>query len=354
MLSHQLNDSFRAVNRLLAAGEEVYWLSSPWDSDGKLFPPGTLFIPNGTRVAIQVRHLAEATGLEFAAVNRRPAVDARNLHHVRIGLWDRFGGSIASGWTRWVLEQYDFPLSLVYPQALDAGNLAAKYDVLIFPAGAIPPANRAGAAVTNAGEDSPARSRQAVDPSTIPEEYRGWLGDVTAEKTIPQLRQFLEDGGTIIAIGSSTSLAFHLGLPVADALLERRSDGTERPIERDRLYVPGSLLQARVDNSNPVACGMGPLVDVYFDNSPVFRLLPEAGIGGIRPVSWFSGKKLLRSGWAIGEGYLDQGVVVVDAPVGKGRIYLFGPEITFRGQPHGTFKFLFNAILYAKSEPARL
>jgi len=54
------------------------------------------------------------------------------------------------------------------------------------------------------------------------------------------------------------------------------------------------------------------------------------------------------------EGYLDGGVVAVDVPVGKGKVYLFGPEITFRGQPHGTFKFLFNAILYAKSEPARL
>ena len=354
MLSHQLNDSFRAVNRLLEAGEEVYWLLSPCESDGGPFPAGTLFIPNGQGTGARVRQLAEATGLQFTAINRRPAVDTRQLRRVRIGLWDRFGGSIASGWTRWVLEQYDFPLDLVYPQSLDAGNLAAKFDVLIFPAGAIPRANRSGTGGTNAGEDSSDRPRQAIDPSTIPEEYRGWLGDVTVEKTIPQLRQFVEDGGTLIAIGSSTGLAFHLGLPVADALLERRPDGTERPIERDRLYVPGSLLQARVDNNNPVACGMGAVADVYFDNSPVFRLLPEAEIGGIRPVAWFSGKKLLRSGWAIGEGYLDQGVIAVDAPAGKGRVYLFGPEITFRGQPHGTFKFLFNAILYAKSEPVRI
>jgi len=133
-----------------------------------------------------------------------------------------------------------------------------------------------------------------------------------------------------------------------------RADGAERPIGRDRLYVPGSLLQARVDNTNPVACGMGVVADVYFDNSPVFRLLPEAALEGILPVAWFSGKRLLRSGWAVGEGYLDGGVVAVDVPVGKGKVYLFGPEITFRGQPHGTFKFLFNAILYAKSEPARL
>ena len=354
MLSHQLNESFRAVNRLLAAGEEIYWLTSSWDSDGRSFPAGTLFVPNGKGAFGQVRQLAEATGLEFVAVDGRPAADARKLRPVRVGLWDRFGGSIPSGWTRWVLEQFDFPLDVVYAQTLDRGNLAAKYDVLIFPSGAIPRAHRAGAAGSQAGEGPPDRIKQPVDPSTIPEEYRAWLGDITIEKTIPQLRQFVDDGGTLIAVGSSTSLAYHLGLPVADALVERRPDGTERAIERDRLYVPGSLLQARVDNSNPVACGMGDSVDVYFDNSPVFRLLPEAALAGIRPVAWFSGKRLLRSGWAIGEGYLDQGLVVVDAPVGKGKVYLFGPEITFRGQPHATFKFLFNAIFYGKSEPARL
>ena len=29
---------------------------------------------------------------------------------------------------------------------------------------------------------------------------------------------------------------------------------------------------------------------------------------------------------------------------GKGRIVLFGFRVQFRGQPHNTFKFLFNAI----------
>ena len=65
----------------------------------------------------------------------------------------------------------------------------------------------------------------------------------------------------------------------------------------------------------------------------------------MRAVAWYDNPRPLRSGWALGETYLDQGVQVVDAPYGKGRVYLFGPEITFRGQPHGTFKFLFNGIV---------
>ena len=65
---------------------------------------------------------------------------------------------------------------------------------------------------------------------------------------------------------------------------------------------------------------------------------------GVRPVAWFDSATPLRSGWAYGQGYLKGGVVVVDASVGKGKLLLFGPEITFRAQPHGTFKFLFNGI----------
>ena len=34
----------------------------------------------------------------------------------------------------------------------------------------------------------------------------------------------------------------------------------------------------------------------------------------------------------------------LQATVGKGRLVMFAPEITFRAQPHGTFKFLFNGI----------
>jgi len=298
-------------------------------------------------VAPKVRQLVDATGLGFVAISRRPAADARRLHPIRIGLWDRYGGSITSGWTRWILEQFDFPLEAVYAPTLDAGNLAAKYDVLIFPSGAIPPA-------TKDGKRPPNHRRQPVDPSTIPAENRAQLGDITVEKTIPQLRQFAEEGGTLIAIGTSTSLAYYLNLPIADALVEHKPDGTEQAIGREKLYVPGSLLRAQTDIASPLASGMGESVDVYFDNSPVFRLLPEAALRSIRPVAWFSGKRVLRSGWAVGQDYLNEGVVAVDAPFGKGNVYLFGPEIIFRGQAHGTFKFLFNAIFYGTSEPVKL
>ena len=90
-------------------------------------------------------------------------------------------------------------------------------------------------------------------------------------------------------------------------------------------------------------------VDVFYDNSPAFRLGADAAAKGVRPLAWFANATPLRSGWAWGQSNLDGAVEAVEAPVGKGTLYLFAPEITFRGQPHGTFKWLFNGI-YSPAE----
>ena len=67
-----------------------------------------------------------------------------------------------------------------------------------------------------------------------------------------------------------------------------------------------------------------------------------------------AGGDLLDSGWAWGQQYLNNSVAIAEVPVGKGRVLLYGPEVTFRGQPHSTFKFLFNGILYGAATPVGL
>ena len=103
---------------------------------------------------------------------------------------------------------------------------------------------------------------------------------------------------------------------------------------------------------SPIAHGVTNPVDVFYDNSPVFSLEPSAATKGVRPIAWFDTTTPLRSGWAFGQGYLKDGVQVVDASVGKGKLFLFAPEITFRAQPHGTFKFLFNGLYLSARQPA--
>ena len=237
------------------------------------------------------------------------------------------------------MEQFEFDFRQVFPKELDEGDLNSKFEVLVFVGGSIP----------RAGGDTGGRRRfrgRTPKPEDIPEEYHDWLGSVTVDKTIPKLKEFLEQGGTILTIGSATSLASHLELPLENPLLEKKEDGSIGRIGREKYYIPGSVLKVRVNNQEPLAYGMEEHTDIYFNNSPVFRLLPEATIRGVRPIAWFDSEKPLRSGWAWGQDYLKNTVAVAQAKVGKGHLFLFGPEITYRSQPHASFKFLFNGIYY--------
>jgi hypothetical protein len=342
LVSHQVNDAFVAVNRLLKANEDVYWLKSAVNANGKQYPVGTMYVTAKATTLPILQKLASDKGLTFDALPSKPAGDSMKLKPVRIGLWDQYGGSMPSGWTRWLFEQYEFPFEVVFPQTLDAGNLNAKFDVLVFVDGAIP--LRDGAAGGGGGGGFGAQP--AAD--AIPAEFRGWLGRVTVAKTVPELKKFAENGGTVITIGSSTALGYHLGLPVKNALVEI-VNAVERPLPREKYFVPGSILEARVDNTNPLAYGMSDHAMVFYDESPAFRLQPEAALKGVKPVAWYESPTPLRSGWAWGQQYLDQAVSIIEAPVGKGHVVLFGNEVNWRAQPHGTFKLLFNGIYYGSA-----
>jgi hypothetical protein len=104
-------------------------------------------------------------------------------------------------------------------------------------------------------------------------------------------------------------------------------------------------LRVAVDPKNPLAHGYGAEVDIFFDNNPVWRLDASApNAKNVRPVAWFSSPTPLRSGWAWGQSYLDKGIQIVDATVGKGRVFLFGNDLLFRTQPHGNYRFFFNGL----------
>jgi hypothetical protein len=105
----------------------------------------------------------------------------------------------------------------------------------------------------------------------------------------------------------------------------------------------------KVENTHPLAWGLANEVDVMFSNSPTFRA--NSMSSAMSRIAWFEGKSPLRSGWAYGQEHLDGGVAIVDAAVGNGRLVLYGPQVLFRAQPHGTFKLVFNAISRAGEVP---
>jgi hypothetical protein len=343
-------DAFTAVNRFLAAGQPVVRL-----------PDGTFVatLPANARAA--VGKLGLDRGVNFEAFLATGGGAGRTLTKPRIGLWDQYGGSMDAGWARWILEQFEFPFTRVYAPELDAGNLRAKYDVLVFndtglsggggggrgggrgaggDAPDTPPAAGGGAG-GGAGRGGGGRGTAQPDPNDkrpprvdYPEEFTRRRGNVTPA-TLEKVKQFVDEGGTVIAIGGASEGAISLfKLPLTNHVT----------VDRNEYYVPGSVMRVAVDPKNPLAHGYGTETDVFFDESPVWRINPSAGSGEVRTVAWFNSPTPLRSGWAWGQKHLDKGIQIVETNVGKGRVFVFGNDLIFRTQPHGNYKFFFNGL----------
>jgi hypothetical protein len=339
ILTPKQNDAFVTVSRLLKGNASVSRLTAPFTSGGRTYSVGSFYVAASGNVSQIVQDAARQLGIRAEGVTSRPSAVAP-VRMPRIALWDTYGGSMPSGWTRWILEQYEIPFTLVYTPEVNAGNLRAKYDVLVLTDGAVQ-ANRGGG--FGGGQQ-----RQP------PEQYRHMAGRITEQESAPQIRRFIEAGGEVLTIGSSTQLAYMLDLPLKNALVERTASGEERPLSGEKYYIPGSLLRVAVDTTASVAWGSPAHVDVMFDESPVFKLDADAAAKGVRTIAWFDTPAPLRSGWAWGQQYLNGGAAIVEARMGQGSLYLFGPEILFRSQPHGTFRFFFNALLDPSRSPSPL
>ena len=324
LLDARVNDSFLAVNDLLKAKVKVYRTSTA--SNG--LPAGSFYIPGSGKKALET--VSKSYGVKPVGVQGQPS-GSKEVKPSRIGLFDMYGGSMPSGWVRWMMEQFHFDYKQVFAQEIDGGNLNSKYDVILFIGPGMP-----GGGGGYGGGSQPKKE-------DIPAEYHNMLGRLTVDKSIPQLKSYLENGGQIITVGAATSLANHLNLPVSNALVEI-VEGKERSLTGDKYYIPGSVLEMHVDNSAPANYGMGATANVLFNNNPVFKLSPDAALKGVKPLAWFGTEPPLKSGWAWGQQYLKNGVTAFEAQVGKGKLYAFSPEITFRAQSHGTFKMLFNGL----------
>lgn len=239
---------------------------------------------------------------------------------------------MASGWTRHILEDFDFDFEVVYPPEIDAGSLRERFDVIVLPDGAL-------------SEDGGRSSRywQGVDDellATLPDSLAARVGSLSREASVPALRAFLEEGGTVVAIGSSTALGAELGLPISSHLADEEGG----PLSRDDYFTPGSIHTLRIEHTSPVTHGMGERANVLHSHSPVFRIGDDST--GVRRLAWYDSPEPLVSGWAWGQDRLEGGTSMIEADVGTGKLFLFGPKITFRAQSHGTFPLLFNAIHY--------
>jgi len=305
-----INESFRLSNDLLKQGKNV------WRDENN----GDIYIENKP----DVRLIFQAEGTKNLPKQNK------KIKSLRIALWDTYGGSMPSGWLRFLMEQYHYDFDLIFASDIDKGNLNSKYDIIIFPGNAIP---RFGNSNNMGGYYG---RMPAEAPDNIPYPFKERWGKLTEEKSIPVLKSFLENGGKVVTIGSSSDLAEHLKLGVENHLV----DSNNKELKRTDFYTPGSVLTAKVGKGTASTWGYEDEIDLYYSNDNLYKITNSK----ITPLLWFDSEKVLKSGWSWGQKYLKDGVLAFEAPVGKGKIVSFGNDINFRAQTHGTFKLLFNQL----------
>ncbi|WP_278070753.1 M14 family metallopeptidase [Brevundimonas sanguinis] len=325
LIDHAPINGYVLTNRLLAAGVPVFWQEGETRAGRQTLAPGALWIPADDKARPIVEAAVRELGLSAHAVARAPGGERIALKPVRVGLVDRYGGSMASGWTQWMLEQFEYPFEVIYPQRLDAGDLNKDFDVLVFASDMIPT------------DLSAAAQREQPTPDSIPADYRSWLGHITAEKTVPQIDAFARAGGSVVTIGSAHRLAAAMGAPVQDVLTG--PDG--KPVASTDFFIPGAVMQTEVDNSRPLTFGAPSRMNVFFNRNAGFRPAGE-GASMVR----YPQQVEVSSGWAIGADKLSGADAVLDLEHGQGRVIVLGPDVVNRAQARASSRLLFNALFY--------
>jgi hypothetical protein len=239
------------------------------------------------------------------------------LRAPRVGLYQSWTGNMDEGWTRWILERYEFPYTTLHNQDIQAGKLRERFDAIILP---------------------DQRARDIIDgqsfASTVPE-YKGGL----EEKGFDALKTFVESGGTLIALGDASNLLVDkMPLPVKEV---------KRTLSREQHYAPGTIVNLQVDTSHPM--GFGAAADTYgfYINSPFFQLTEGFSSQKVSVVARYPNSGAKASGWLRGEEYMLGRAAVVAIETNPGKVVLFGIRPQHRAQTHATLPLLFNALYWS-------
>jgi hypothetical protein len=318
LLGHEENDSLIAVNRLLKKGHDVYWAAEPFREGAASYAAGTMVIPATAKQQGDVKMIAQSLSLPLAAADQPIAIRAYKLKPLRLALYNPWGGNMDEGWTKLMLERFEFPYSEIRNADIREGDLASKYDVIVF------------------ADQPPDSIMNGIPPDKIPPEYAGGIGNPGLDR----LKAFVQNGGSVIALAGAGELFIkHWGLPIVDSL---------KGLKTTDFFCPGSILDAKVDDSHPIGYGMPQDTSAFFARSSAYDIQPWyfAPGGTVRTIVKYGDDHVLQSGWILGESHLYNRAAAVDVSFGKGHVILFGFRVQNRAQPHGTFKLFFNALYY--------
>jgi len=315
VLSRQPNASYAVVNEVLKQGGTV-----AMSKDAIATPEGKergAFVIRGLgRGAMD--GLVKKYGVGVTAVGSEPG-NLLAIKKARVGMYRPWAPSIDEGWTRWILENYGFEPKSIYNADMRASDLHARYDVIVLP------------------DMSKDQLMEGFHVGMVPGQYAGGIGP----DGVDNLRAFVRDGGMLVAMNqTAANLIPLMSLPVKNAL---------EGLKSDKFFCSGALLRVEEQGPElPINFGVPESPVVMFQRGPAFT--PEAGFKGAVLAKYAKATNPLESGLLLHPEAIEDKAAAVEIEYGKGRIVLYGFKPEFRGQAHGTYRYLFNA-LYAFDQP---
>jgi len=304
-----------AINRLLKAGASI---SSSRSTPGA----------GGGRTVVEVsgvtprtmQDVAAALGLQARAMPKRTAGAATAVRTPRLGVYQPWTASMDEGWTRWVIEQHEFPYTTLHNADVKAGKLRDRFDVILF------------------ADQQPNSIVAGNASSSTRPEYRGGIG----EDGVAALKAFVAAGGTLVMLGNACDLAIeHFPLPVKNL---------KRGLTRDQHFAPGTIMNVEVDTGHPLGAGVAARTYGFYNNSPFFALTEGFSSQQVSVAARYPNINVVASGWLRGEEHMAGRAAVVSVDLKPGRIVLFGLRPQHRAQTQATFPMLFNSLYQAAGQ----
>jgi len=306
------NAGVLAMNRLLAAGVKISSTLRDVEIDGYRYPAGSIVIANSRAAQTAVAAVVSQLGIRGTGTRRKPPVDSAQVAAARIAVYQPSTDNADEGWMRWVLEQHDFRYTSIGDTDVRAGNLRARFDVVVLP---------------SIASDQLMLGNQS---GSVPPEYVGGLGD----PGIAALVAFAEAGGTLVCIDQAcTTTIERMKLPLKDVARETGSD---------RFLCPGSILKIDVNPESPLARGVSVHTAGFFTYSSAYEVVGDDP--RVKVIARYGAKDILVSGWLDGEDVIAGRAAAVEVAAGIGRVVLLGFPVHHRGQSLATFRLLFNPL----------
>jgi hypothetical protein len=307
-------DAALAINRLLKDGAKV-----AFERAGGV---ERVVVTGAQRKRVDT--LAAELGLNVKAAEAPKEAAGRSplvaIKAPRVGLYQSWTASMDEGWTRWVLEQWEFAPKTLHNADVKAGKLRQQYDVIVL------------------ADQQPRDILEGSTSRTARPEYKGGIGD----EGLQALRAFVAEGGTLVMLGNSTDLAIEKWpIPVKNL---------KRGLTRDQHFAPGTVVHVQVDTASPIGFGMPADSCGFYNNSPFFDVVDGFASQRTSVVARYPNTDIVASGWLKGEEWMAGRAAVVQIDMNPGRLVLFGLRPQFRAQTQATFPMLFNALYLSTAQ----